>query len=202
MRAEPFGGLSLFGRYGNRKYLNRGDRRRFIEAVRLVPARIRLFCLTLFWSGARISEVLALTPLSIDIEGGGVTFQTLKRRKSGIVRQVPLPPGLLDELNAEFGLRVAQRDPERATKRIWQFSRTTAWRYVKAVMAVADVISTAAMPKGLRHGFGVNAALSNVPVHLLQRWFGHANLRTTGIYYEVIGPEERQFAARMWAPDG
>ena len=31
---------------------------------------IRLFCLTLRWSGARISEVLALTPAAIDIESG------------------------------------------------------------------------------------------------------------------------------------
>jgi integrase/recombinase XerD len=198
MREQPFGGLNLFSRYGNRKYLNRGDRRRFMEAVRLVPIRIRLFCLTLFWSGARISEVLALTPVSFDIEGGAATFQTLKRRKPGVMRQVPLPPDLLDELDAEFDLRAAQRDPEVASLRIWHFSRTTAWRYVKRVMAVAGIFGASAMPKGLRHGFGVNAALNNVPIHLLQRWFGHASLRTTGIYYEVIGPEERALASRMW----
>jgi site-specific recombinase XerD len=111
---------------------------------------------------------------------------------------VPLPPDLLDELDIEFGLTAAQRDPELANVRIWRFSRTTAWRYAKAVMAAAGTIGTPAMPKGLRHGFGVNATQSNVPVHLLQRWFGHASLRTTGIYYDVIGPEERAFAARMW----
>ena len=54
------------------------------------------------------------------------------------------------------------------------------------------------MPKGLRHGFGVNAFQSNVPPHLVQRWLGHASLKTTAIYGDVIGPEERAFAARMW----
>jgi integrase len=34
------------------------------------------------------------------------------------------------------------------------------------------------MPKGLRHGFGVNAFQSLVPPHLVQRWLGHASLRT------------------------
>jgi len=39
---------------------------------------------------------------------------------------------------------------------------------------------------------------SNVPPHLVQRWLGHASLRTTAIHGEVVGPEERAFAARMW----
>lgn len=57
------------------------------------------------------------------------------------------------------------------------------------------------MPKGLRHGFGVNAFQSNNPPHLVQRWLGHASLRTTAtaIYGDVIGPDKRAFAARMWA---
>jgi site-specific recombinase XerD len=105
---------------------------------------------------------------------------------------------LLNELEVEFGLTRAQRNPDLVNARIWRFSRTTAWRYVKAIMAAAGIIGTPAMPKGLRHGFGVNATQSNVPIHLLQRWFGHASLRSTGIYYDVMGPEERAIAARMW----
>jgi integrase len=45
-------------------------------------------------------------------------------------------------------------------------------------MAAAHVTGTPAMPKGLRHGFGVNAFQSLVPPHLVQRWLGHASLRT------------------------
>jgi integrase/recombinase XerD len=65
-------------------------------------------------------------------------------------------------------------------------------------MAAAAISGTHATPKGLRHGFGVSAFQSNVPPHLVQRWLGHASLRTTAIYGDVIGPEERAFAARMW----
>lgn len=121
------------------------------------------------WSGARISEVLALTPTAIDIESGVASIQTLKRRKRGIVRQVPLPPKVLQELNRMFKLRAAHRDPRLSTMRLWRWSRTTAWRYVKVVMAAAGIAGTRAMPKGLRHGFGVNAFQSNVPPHLVQR---------------------------------
>jgi integrase/recombinase XerD len=202
MREQPFDGLNLFGRYGNRKYLNAAERRRFIEAAQRARPRVRQFCLTLGYTGGRISEVLALTPASFDIESGVASFCTLKRRKRGMIRQVPLPPHLIDELENVFDLRAAQRDPSLANQRIWRFSRTTAWRYVKAVMAAAWITGTPAMPKGLRHGFCVKAIQSGIPLHLVQRWLGHASLRTTGIYADVIGPDERALAARMWDGGG
>lgn len=88
------------------EHLNAVERRRFVEVARLAPAKIYLFCLTLGWSGACISEVLALTLAAIDIESGVASIQTLKRRKRCIVRQVPLPPKVLSELNREFKLRI------------------------------------------------------------------------------------------------
>ncbi len=199
MREQPYEGQTLFGQSGSRKYLNAAERRRFLESAQRLPPHERSFCQVLAWSGARISEVLALVPAAIDIESGAASITTLKRRKRGVVRQVPLPPELLTNLDHLFGLGAAQRDPERAGERIWRFSRTTAWRYVKAVMASAGITGTPAMPKGLRHGFGVRAFQSNVPPHLVQRWLGHASLETTAIYGDVIGPDERAFAARMWA---
>jgi len=198
MREQLHGGLSLFGRYGNRKYLNATERQRFVEAAQREPPRSRLFCLTLGWSGARISEALALTPASFDIESGVACIETLKRRRRGVVQQVPLPTELLVELDHECGLTRAQRDPDKVNVRIWCFSRTTARRYVKRVMKSAGIVGSPAMPKGLRDGFGVKTFQSNVPPHLVQRWLGHGSLRATAIYGDVIGPDKRAFAARMW----
>ena len=65
-------------------------------------------------------------------------------------------------------------------------------------MAAAGVAGPHATPKGLRHGFGVDAFQASVPPHLVQRWLGRASPRTTVIYGDVIGPEERTFAERMW----
>jgi integrase/recombinase XerD len=32
----------------------------------------------------------------------------------------------------------------------------------------------------------------------MQRWLNHASLRTTSIYGDAMGPDERAIAARMW----
>jgi integrase/recombinase XerD len=198
MRDRADAGMSLYGPTGARKYLNAAEHRRFIKAANHAEPDTRLFCLVLGWSGGRISEVLALTAAAVDIESGVANIQTLKRRKRGIVRQVPLPRDTLRDLNRFFKLRLMQRDPELAFERLWAWSRTTAWRRVKKVMVAAGISGAFAMPRGLRHSFGVNAFQSKVPPHLVQRWLGHASLRTTSIYGDVIGPEERAIAERMW----
>ena len=196
MKERFRGGMTLHGS-GGRKYLNTAERRRFLTALGQAAPSIRLFCLTLMWSGCRVSEALSLTPANFDLDTGVVEFETLKRRQRGIVRQVPLPSELLHGLNQTFGLDKAQRDPRRATMRIWQWSRSTGWRHIKKLMHNADIHGGSAMPKGLRHTFGV-AAFNAVPPHIVQRWLGHASLRTTAIYGDVSGPEERDLANKIW----
>jgi len=164
----------------------------------MAPPDARLFCLMLAWSGGRLTEVLALPPAAIDFACGTANVETLKRRTRRIVRQVPLPRALLIELDRTFGVRKLQRDPQLAARRLWKWSRTTAWRNVKTLMRSAGLSGTAATPKGLRHAFGVAAFQANIPPHIVQRWLGHASLRTTAIYGDVSGREERAFAARMW----
>jgi integrase/recombinase XerD len=198
MRDHTHGGINLYEPSGGRKYLNAAERRRFTRAARRASLEVQLFCLVLSLSGGRISEILALTPAAFDIDSGVANIITLKRRKRGLVRQVPLPRKFLGELNQAFHLRREQRHPDSAYRRIWRWSRTTAWRRVKEVMAEANITGSSAMPKSLRHSFGVHAYQSFVPPNLVQRWLGHASLRTTAIYAEVMGPEERAFAMRMW----
>lgn len=198
MTEDNFGTMSLYARQGGRKYLNAAEQRRFLEATAAAPAPVRLFCGVLYWGGCRISEALALTDNAFDLDGCVVAFETLKRRRRGVIRQVPLPAELMRQLDLAFGLRARQRDSSLVRERLWPWSRTTAWRHVKRLMAAAAVSKPAAMPKGLRHAFGVSAFQNSVPPHLVQRWLGHASLDTTTIYGDVSGNEEREFAARIW----
>src|SRR5258705_11235061 len=131
MREHTYAGMSLYGSAGGRKYLNAAERRRFAKAALRTPLEVQLFCIVLSLTGGRISEILAVTPAAIDIDSGVANSTTLKRRKLGIVRQVPLPRGVLAELNHVFKIRRSQRDPDFAFRRIWSWSRTTAWRRAK-----------------------------------------------------------------------
>ena len=73
-----------------------------------------------------------------------------------------------------------------------------AWRRVQEVMRSAGIAGPQASPKGLRHDFGVAAVQADVPLNLVQRWLGHADLATIAIYVDAVGIEERALAAKMW----
>lgn len=40
--------------------------------------------------------------------------------------------------------------------------------------------------------------VSGIPLHMLQKWMGHAQLSPTAIYADAVGKEEQDIAARMW----
>ena len=73
-----------------------------------------------------------------------------------------------------------------------------AGRYIHAVMEQAGLSGAQASAKGLRHGFGVAAVSAGIPLNLVQKWLGHANLTTTAIYANAAGAEEKDIAKRMW----
>lgn len=190
-------GSGLYATDGQRKYINAEERRRLLaQAAMLDPAR-SLFVQLLVWTGARVSEALALTPGSFQIDAGIVTIITLKRRGFS-VREVPIPPALMAALDRHFGLRRAQRSEAAAARPLWTFCRVTAWRFVRKLMASIGIASRRACPRGLRHGFGTGTLQSGVPLNIIQRWMGHARMTTTAIYAAVCGPEEVAFAKLFW----
>lgn len=85
------------------------------------------------------------------------------------------------------------------TQPLWSWGRTQSWRIVKSTMVKAHISGLQACPKGLRHGFGVHAVRTGVPLNILQKWLGHSSMETTAIYANATGPEERDIAERMWS---
>jgi integrase/recombinase XerD len=189
----------LFHSDGSRKYLTAEERAALLKAAEHFPREVQSFCQVLAFSGCRLAEALALTADRVDLLAHSLTFETLKKRKRGVFRAVPVPPDLVTRLDLVHDLRRAQRRKDRGKGvPLWEWSPVTAWRKVKAVMDAAGVQGTQASPKGLRHGFGVAAVQASIPLNLVQRWLGHAQLSTTAIYAEALGAEERDIAARMW----
>lgn len=188
----------LYSIDGKRKYVTALERTAFLDAAENRPAHIRMFCRVLAYTGARISEILALTPRQIDFTAGVIVVESLKKRRRGIYRALPVPIELLAELERVHSIRSAQIDPVRSVERIWKFCRTTAWKQVKACMAEGGIAGEQAMPKGLRHGFGVGVLQSGVPINLAKKWLGHSRLTTTEIYTDAVGAEEQAIAKRFW----
>ena len=188
----------LYDREGNRKYLTRAERNAFLAAASAKPANVRTFCLTLAYTGARTSEVLALTPRSIDVAARVVVFESLKKRRRGKFRAVPVPIELLAELESVHQFQQAQENPDLAKRRMWNWCRTTAWKRVKECMAAANISGPQASPKGFRHGFAVGVLQSGVPINFVKKWLGHARLSTTEIYADAVGEEEQAIASRFW----
>jgi integrase len=192
--------MQLYDPNGRRKYLTPAERQEFIEASEAAFKQIRTFCGTLAHTGCRISEALALTADRVDIHDGVLIIESKKKRRRGVYRAIPVPPAFLDTLNAVHDLGAARSGPDSGRSvHLWPWSRPTGWRHVCGVMRTAGIAGLHATPKGLRHGFGIKAVVSNVPLNMIQKWLGHAQLATTAIYADAIGPEEKQLAERMWA---
>lgn len=193
MTSRHFPDWQVYDEAGRRKYLSEAERWNFLAAAdRLPNAADQLLCRTLVFTGCRISEALALRAEHLDAARLTLTVRTLKRRRV-VFRAIPIPSSLamgLSSLPASDG------------GRFWSMHRATAWRLVKLVMNDAAVVGPMACARGLRHGYGIFAAVHNVPPNLIQRWMGHSSSSTTAIYLDAVGSEERNFAARMWATSG
>jgi integrase/recombinase XerD len=122
---------------------------------------------------------------------------TLKRREHH-VHEVSIPPALMAALDRHFKLSEMHHEPVTASGRLWPWHCATAWRHIKQVMRHAGISGHHTTLRGLRHAFGVGALRCNVPLNLVQRWFGHARISTTAIYAEVSGVDEITVAERFW----
>ena len=141
-------------------------------------------------------EALELTCDRVDVKRRSVTFESVRKRRAGVFRTVPVPPQLIDVLDQVHNVR--KRRSRGHYRFLWHWRRTQAWRNVREVMSQAGIQGPQATPKGLRHGFGVIAAQRHIPLTLIQQWMGHASLEVTASYLTVLTHDELTWAARLW----
>jgi integrase len=104
---------------------------RFLDAASKAPRAVRSLCLTLHYTGCRVSEALALTVRRMDLSGKVIVFETLKKRRQGVYKAVPVPGDMLGTLDMVHGLREAQKRPQALDAPLWPWTRTHAWRVVR-----------------------------------------------------------------------
>lgn len=189
-------GMRLYSGANKRLYLNAHERAAFIDAAHLAPLHIRAFCLTLVYTGCRLSEARELSIHSLQADEGILSIRSLKKRNKHHIRELHIPNEVVALLTEQYGACDGRTYlwPVGSTN----VSRISAYRWVKLVMQQAEIIGPQASPKGLRHSFGVRAISAGVPLSTVQKWLGHASIETTAIYTNAVGNEERRLSSLMW----
>jgi site-specific recombinase XerD len=133
--------------------------------------RLRAVIVVLWRAGLRVQEALALAEHDLDHRRGSVLVRS---GKGGRRREVGMDEWGWEQLRPWLAARAALR----------------------RVAASAGVRRRFA-PHQLRHAHALELAREGVPLNIIQRQLGHANLGTTSIYLQGIDPEEIVAAVRM-----
>lgn len=154
---------------GRRKFLTAAERMAFLDAAHDAPAHERSLCLVLAYTGCQVVEALQLSAADIDIAGDAIFFGSEARQRRG----VPVPHDVIQSLAIIHGVSRAQQKKDRGrSAKLWTCDRTTAWRWVCRIMKQARIKGPQAAPRGLRHGFAVDAIASGVPIETVKAWMG------------------------------
>lgn len=189
---------------GERKYLNREERSAFLKATQLQEQKTKFYCQLLYYTGCRLSEALEVSFDRFDYDKKGVMIRTLKQgsrdgRPVERYRFNELPESYLNELRGFFmAMRGKRRQEAAAAERLWPVSTRMANNYVATVMQAAGIAGKKASSRGLRHSMGVMLALEKVPVSVIRKVLGHAAIKNTLIYLDIIEDDRRDLVAQIW----
>ena len=157
----------------------------------LYGLRARALIVLLWRAGLRISEALALAESDLDRTIGGVLVRRGKggkRRRVGMDRWgwQQLEPWLDRRVELPIGALLCVIDGPTAGR---PWSPSAVRRTLRDLAALAGVRRRFA-PHQLRHGHAVEMAREGVPLNVIQRQLGHANLGITSIYLQGIDNSE------------
>lgn len=153
--------------------------------------RLRALIVILWRAGLRISEALALQESDLDPDRGAVL---VRRGKGGKRREVGMDRWAWSEL--EPWIETRHKLPVGAF--LCVIHGATAGRHWEASAARKQLHNTALAagvrrrfaPHQLRHAHAVEMAHEGVPLVVIQRQLGHANLGITSIYLQGIDSAE------------
>src|SRR5689334_9352850 len=149
----------------------------FLSSIDL--PRHRVLLMTIYATGLRLSEALALRAAEVDSKRMVVRVRQGKGKKD---RYVPLPPKLLEVLREHWRrehlrdlLFPRPDDPSRPA------SPTTVQKYLQRFAAKVG-LTKKITPKTLRHCYATHLIEQGTSTRVVQVLFWHANAHTTEIY--------------------
>ncbi len=150
--------------------------------------------LDLMWTtGARISEVLALTPSSFVDDGYdfGVILKTLKQRpgrpsKKALQRSPKRYVPILDRLLQDRIQSYLYAGHFRKTERIFPMARQTVNRHIHALVERVGGADFRITSHTFRHSFAIHLLLHGRPLKYVSQLLGHKSMDSTEIYTNVL----------------
>ena len=152
------------------------------ELLACLPQRSqRVLLTTIYATGLRISEALALSVADIDRRQLTIL---VARGKGNKQRLVPLSPKLLEELRAWWR---THRHPQWIFPGKGSDQRMTAKAIQKACQhaAARAGLKPGVSPHTLRHTFATELLEAGIDLLTIQKILGHSSLRTTLLYTHV-----------------
>jgi integrase/recombinase XerD len=154
------------------------------QSARPENIRDRAMLEVLYWSGMRVSELVALDPSDLDLSSGTVRCAG----KAGRSRILPLSARAIDAVQgylADSRPRLAHEEdgPLFVNHRGGRLTRQGFWLILKsyAQKAAIDDIT----PHTLRHSFATHALSHGAELRDVQQLLGHVSISTTQIYRQL-----------------
>jgi integrase/recombinase XerD len=156
--------------------LSQDESKRFIAHAYRAGGQRGLLVKTLLFSGARVSEFVAIRVDDFFLEEAMIHIRKGKGRKE---RYVPILPDLAQELRTHLGDRKAGHLFENRSARAYSPRRVQ--QLVKAI-ALGAGITKRVYPHLLRHTVAQRLLEGGMPLDQVQKFLGHEKLETTQIY--------------------
>ena len=150
--------------------------------------------------GCRVSELLNIAPSDILWQEKAVIIHRLKKRGGAVIRRTPVDADTLKLLEMYL-----KRYPQ--TERVFPMSRFQAYRIVRYAAEAAGIKSVGdplisknrrPHPHTLRHTYAVSMVKGGVPIEMVQKLLGHANLNTTMGYLQFSAKDMEDPYRQAW----
>lgn len=143
---------------------------------------------TIYRTGMRVSEALAVLPRDLDVQSGAVRVMNGKGSTSRTVAMDAGAWGILQWwLARRQSLGISGHSPVFCTLQGGSLQTS----YIRALLprlAQKAGIERRVHAHALRHSFAAELAAERTPLNVVQAVLGHANLATTDIYLRHINP--------------
>ena len=179
------------------KYFLPDEIHAILGAVKGINVRRDHLIINMLWqTGARISELLSIRPMDVDLYAKGIKIITLKQSKGKkfYERVIPAAPNednrypLLEEIE-----RYVEDHHTPPSDVLFKLTRQRVSDIIVRTCRRAGIERQRAHPHTFRHSFAINLVRNRVPAYTIQQLMGHADPASTYIYAQVLASDARPF---------